>query len=155
MNTKYGNNEHSAATDCSTDFRKLSEAVESFLWWSGYTEREGALCAASLETAYEVHQMGTKTIDRLMQALREFGHPDVQIRKPEPKRNAKRVVFEFDERSYESMEDIKRRTGCEFTMVVVRNPETGEELEIALPSMPQNAWVYRAAKERHDYENRR
>ena len=136
MESRTDVDECAGATDCSTAFRQLSEAVEAFLWWSGYTEREGRLCAATLETATEVHQMGTKTIDRLMQALREFGHPEVDIRKPQPKRTTKRVVFEFDERSYESIEDIKRRTGCEFKMVTVRNPDTGEERELAIPVMP-------------------
>lgn len=55
------------------------------------------------------------------------------LKHEKPKRT---VMFEFDERSYESMEDIKRRTGCEFKMIVVRNPETGEEREIGLPVMP-------------------
>lgn len=122
-------------TDSSTAFHRLSEAVEAFLWWSGYTEREGQLCEATLVTATEVHQMGTKTIDRLMQALRVFGHPDVDIRGPKPKPKTKRVVFEFDERSYESIENIKRLTGCDFTMVIVRDPETGEERELVIPVM--------------------
>ncbi len=70
----------------------------------------------------------------------------------------KRVVFSFDERSYDSLEQIKERgrygslaeavreslqvsralqnqSGQGFTEVVVRNPNTGEERVMVIPTL--------------------
>jgi hypothetical protein len=48
----------------------------------------------------------------------------------------RRVVFSFDERSYDSLEQIKER-GRYGSLVetVVRNPETGEERVMVIPTL--------------------
>ncbi|MBX3176856.1 MAG: hypothetical protein KF886_05825 [Candidatus Hydrogenedentes bacterium] len=71
---------------------------------------------------------------------------------------SKRVVFSFDERSYDSLEDVQRRGKFNsladavreslqisralqnqdqqgFSEVVVRNPKTGEERVMVIPSL--------------------
>jgi len=62
------------------DWRRLTEAVEHFLWWSGCSERLGDIEDAVLYTASGSHRMGTKTIDHLAEALQEHGHSSVRIR---------------------------------------------------------------------------
>ena len=61
--------------------KNLTEAVDSFLWFSGYVEKQGKITEAVLydEQGGEC-QIGTKNFDRLASALREYKHPDAYVR---------------------------------------------------------------------------
>lgn len=52
---------------------------------------------------------------------------------PIDQRNPKRVAFTFDERSYETIDQVKARTGMKFVEVEVKNPETGEMRTMFIP----------------------
>ncbi len=70
----------------SDDHRRLTDAVEHFLWFCGYSDAPGEITDAILyyrrgQTGITHTHMGTQTFDRLMAALEEFGHPEIEIRR--------------------------------------------------------------------------
>lgn len=50
-----------------------------------------------------------------------------------------RIMFEFDERSLDTLEQIKARAGIEFSEITVRNPTTGEERIMIIPDVPERS----------------
>lgn len=121
--------------DCSTAYRKLSDAVERFLQLTGYRDLAEDLTDAVLHTEHYAQQMGTLNFKELDDALRANRHSETKIGEPEKLRRVP-VTFVFGESDYESLAAVERRTGWKFRVVRVTDSASGRRREILIPESP-------------------